>query len=53
MLALESQTEQMFSTKNILITSKCQAHVFAWVQARVVSKEQDETKNEKAQDVQL
>jgi hypothetical protein len=28
MLALESQTEQMFSTENKPITSKCQAHIF-------------------------
>jgi hypothetical protein len=36
MLALESQTEQMFPTENIPITSKCQAHIFEWMQARVV-----------------
>jgi hypothetical protein len=32
MLALESQTEQMFPTENIPITSKCQAHIFEFVQ---------------------
>jgi hypothetical protein len=35
MMALESQTEQMFSAEIIPITSNCQAHIFEWVQARV------------------